>query len=174
MLYNGYYPHYYNPPYGAPTPSSMPQYNYNNTQPYNAQQNSTNQNNTTLNNNTSTNKIYVNGIEDVKNRVMPFNSDFIFLDNDKPLLYRKVMDNTGRMEVQVFDIAPHIEEAKQEPAPIDTSKFVLQEDFEALKSELERLKSMAQQTTRQQQQSAPKVPNNKPSEVRQHEQRYDK
>ena len=37
----------------------------------------------------NTNKIYVTGIEDARARQLPPNSDFIFLDNDKPLLYRK-------------------------------------------------------------------------------------
>ena len=37
----------------------------------------------------NTNKLYVNGIEDVRLRNLPNNSDYIFLDNDKPLIYRK-------------------------------------------------------------------------------------
>ena len=47
----------------------------------------------------NTNKIYVTGIEDARNRTLAPNSDYIFLDNDKPLLYRKTVDATGKMEI---------------------------------------------------------------------------
>ena len=82
---------------------------------------------------TATNKIYVTGIEDVKARQLPNNSDYLFLDNDKPLIYRKVVDSTGRMEVQVFSITPYKEE--NSPAA-DMSKYVLKSDLEELKKEL--------------------------------------
>ena len=88
--------------------------------------------------NTATNKLYANGIEDVKNRVLPANSDYIFLDNDKPLIYRKTVDGTGKMEVQTFKIVPY--EEKQDPG-IDVSNYVLKSDFDALKKEVESIKS---------------------------------
>ena len=55
----------------------------------------------------NTNKIFVNGIDDVRSRIVPPNSDFMFLDNDKPLIYQKIVDAKGQFEVKVFDIVPH-------------------------------------------------------------------
>lgn len=85
--------------------------------------------------NPNTNKMYVNGIEDVRSRQFPFNSDYILLDNDKPIIYRRVTDGTGKMDVQAFKLVP-LEE--QQPAPqIDTSQFVLKSDLESFKKDME-------------------------------------
>lgn len=84
---------------------------------------------------TNTNKIFVNGIEDVRNRPLSANSDYMFLDNDKPLLYQKVVDNKGQFEVKVFDITPH-----KEDAPIQT-EYVLKSDFDKLYVEFIQVKN---------------------------------
>lgn len=121
MFNNPYTPYNYNPmptamnPYGYPAPQSAPQQ--------------------TAPAVTATNKIYVNGIEDVKNRQLPNNSDYIFLDNDKPLVYRKILDATGKMDVQVFKIEPI---PASESA--DMTQYVLKSDFEELKKEIEKLR----------------------------------
>lgn len=81
-----------------------------------------------------TNKLYANGIEDVKNRPMPLNSDYIFLDNDKPLVYRKVVDATGKMSVETFKILPYEGDIQQE-------EYVLRSEFEALKKDIESIRS---------------------------------
>lgn len=87
-----------------------------------------------------TNKLYANGIEDVRSRSLPNNSDFIFLDNDKPLVYRKTTDATGKMSIQVFTLTPY-EEQQAPPAPqIDLSAYVLRSDFDALRADLEALR----------------------------------
>ena len=75
----------------------------------------------------------------MRNRSLPQNSDFIFLDNDKPLLYQKVVDSKGQFEVKVYDIVPHQEEAVQNTA-IDLSQYVLATDFEKLVAELNAIK----------------------------------
>ena len=87
-----------------------------------------------------TNKLYANGIEDVRCRQLPNNSDFIFLDNDKPIIYRKTTDGTGKMDIQVFTLTPY--EAQQTPpAPqVDMSAYVLRTDFDALRADLEALR----------------------------------
>ena len=90
---------------------------------------------------TSTNKIFVNGIEDVRNRRLAPDSDYMFLDNDKPLLYQKTVDNKGQFEVKVFDIVPH----KEEATPVDKPEYVLRSDFEKLSAELSELKNKIQQ-----------------------------
>ena len=86
----------------------------------------------------NTNKIYATGIDDVRARQLPVNSDYIFLDNDKPIIYRKTTDATGKMDVQVFKIVPY-EEEKTEPV-FDTSDFVSKKDFERLEQQFEELK----------------------------------
>lgn len=83
----------------------------------------------------NTNKIYVNGIEDVRNRVLPPNSDYIFLDNDKPILYQKVVSASGQFEVKPFTIVPYVEEHTVQPS-VDFSLFVTKEDFASLQKEV--------------------------------------
>lgn len=86
---------------------------------------------------TNTNKIFVNGLEDARNRKLLPNSDYIFLDNDQPLLYQKVVDGNGRFEMKVFEIIPHKAEPKRSNEPTD---FVLKSEFLALQNELAALK----------------------------------
>lgn len=112
---SAYYPGYTSPAYQQPAPQPV-------------QQSATN-----------TNKIYATGIEDVRSRQLPPNSDFIFLDNDKPLVYRKTTDSTGKMDVQVFKITPYQEEEKARPV-IDTSNFVSMDAFRKLEEQFEELK----------------------------------
>lgn len=90
----------------------------------------------------NTNKIYVTGIDDAKARQLPPNSDFIFLDNDKPLLYRKTVDATGKMEIKAFKISEYTEtEAAPASAPaVDMSQFVSVEEFKIVQTEMGRIK----------------------------------
>lgn len=86
----------------------------------------------------NTNKIYVTGIDDARARQLPPNSDFIFLDNDKPLLYRKTVDATGKMEIKAFKISEYTE---TEAAPaVDMSQFVSVEEFKGVQAEMGRIK----------------------------------
>lgn len=148
MYNNGYVPY---------SPNSQPSYNVPN-QPYggfsaspngfNAQNNFTPQyaQNAPQTNaqgapQVNTNKIYVTGIEDARNRTLAPNSDFIFLDNDKPLLYRKTVDATGKMEIHTFKILEYNEEqdkanTAQSVPKIDTSQFVSIKDFDRLRDDI--------------------------------------
>ena len=101
-------------------------YGYNYGQPYNYQMPSY----TPTQAQTNTNKIYVSGIDDAKKRPLPSNSDFILLDNDKPILYQKLVDGTGQFEIKVFDIVPHVEQTEDMPG------YVLKDEFETLKNKL--------------------------------------
>lgn len=90
----------------------------------------------------NTNKIYVTGIDDARARQLPPNSDFIFLDNDKPLLYRKTVDATGKMEIKAFKISEYTE---TEAAPasaqaVDMSQFVSVDEFKGMQNEMKRIK----------------------------------
>ena len=90
----------------------------------------------------NTNKIYVTGIDDARARQLPPNSDFIFLDNDKPLLYRKTVDATGKMEIKAFKISEYTEtEAAPAAAPaVDLSQFVSVDEFKTVQTEMGRIK----------------------------------
>lgn len=80
------------------------------------------------------NIVYVNGIDDVKNRPLPPNSNYAFMDNDNPILYRKTVDAQGKMSVEVFDIVPHKE------TPVAQPNYALKSDIELLQTEIAKLK----------------------------------
>ena len=90
--------------------------------------------------NMNTNKLYTTGIEDVRARQLPPNSDFIFLDNDKPIIYRKTTDATGKMDIQVFEIKPFQPEQPKAEPPIDLSQFALKTDMQGLINDIEQIK----------------------------------
>lgn len=79
----------------------------------------------------STNIVYVNGIDDVRNRQMPYNSDTIFVDNDKPLIYRKIVNDRGQFEVKIFSVTEYTE-----PAATPAVSPVSREEFENLQREV--------------------------------------
>lgn len=89
----------------------------------------------------NTNKIYVTGIEDARARQLPPNSDFIFLDNDKPFLYRKTVDATGKMEIKAFKISEYTEtESAPATQALDISQFVSVDEFKGMQNEMKRIK----------------------------------
>lgn len=136
-MYNPYQPYNYGGTY-------IPNYNFQN--PYQQfNQNLTQQQTQpqqTMNNATNTNKIFVAGIDDVKSRNIPFNSDFIFLDNDKPYLYQKTVDGKGQFEVKAFEIHEiKPQEKAKEDNSINLSNYVTLTEFEALKGQIDELKN---------------------------------
>lgn len=87
---------------------------------------------------TNTNKLFVSGMDEVRNKPLPPNSEYIFLDNDKSILYQKTVDSKGQFEVKAFDILPHQEEPAQN-READMSGFVPRSEFDALKARIEAL-----------------------------------
>lgn len=83
----------------------------------------------------NTNKIFVSGIDEVKMRMLSPNSDFIFLDNEKSILYQKTVDSSGHFEVKAFDIVEH----KESTGHMESLEYVSKKDFEDLKSEFKAL-----------------------------------
>lgn len=136
-MYNPYQPFTYNGTY-------IP--NYNNFQYAYQQPNMNMQQNQTQNQQssqaTNTNKIFVASIDDVKNRPLPVNSDFIFLDNDKPIIYQKSVDSKGQFEIKAFEIREikAQEQAKKENT-IDLSNYVTTNEFDAIKGQINNLKT---------------------------------
>lgn len=85
----------------------------------------------------NTNKIYVSGIDEVRQRQLPNGSDMLFLDNDKPIIYQKIVDGKGQFEVKAFTITPYsaVETAKDTQS-IDLSAYAKTTDLEPIKAEL--------------------------------------
>lgn len=109
-------------PFGYPfNPYSMPQQQ----QPVPAQVN--------------TNKTFVSGIEDVRMRPLPPNSEFIFLDNEKSILYQKKVDANGQFEVKAYEIIECSNDTAQPQPQVDLSGYVPRSEFEALQGELKAL-----------------------------------
>lgn len=127
----------YNTPYGgfSPMPNTYP------AQPQFAPQTPNYAPQTQSAQQMNTNKIYVTGIEDAKTRQLPANSDYIFLDNDKPLLYRKTVDATGKMEIKTFKISEYTEtESAPATQALDMSQFVSVDEFKGMQNEMKRIK----------------------------------
>lgn len=90
---------------------------------------------------TNTNEIFVNGIDDVRNRPLPMNSNYIFLDNDKALLYEKIVDSRGQFEVKTYEIKEITgQESPKHTETINSSDFVKTGDLDLLRAEIKGLK----------------------------------
>ena len=92
--------------------------------------------------NQNTNKIYVSSVDDVKRMNLSAGSDYIFLDNDKPFLYQKIVSPNGQFEVKTFTITPYEQkETTNEQNPIDLSGYVKTSELEQIRAELNELKN---------------------------------
>lgn len=90
---------------------------------------------------TNTNEIFVNGVEDVKTRVTPVNSSYMFLDNDKALLYEKIVDSKGKYEIKTYEIKEiNAQESPKTTESTNNSTFAKTTDVDALKAEIQGLK----------------------------------
>lgn len=88
----------------------------------------------------NTNKTYVSGIEDVRLRPLPPNSEFIFLDNEKSILYQKKVDSNGQFEVKAYEITEYNADTTPIAQPqVDLSGYVPRTEFEALQREIKAL-----------------------------------
>lgn len=96
-----------------------------------------------------TNKIYVSGIEDVRLRMLPPNSEYIFLDNEKSILYQKKVDANGQFEVKAYEITEYNGNTATVEQPTIDSNYVPRSEFLALQDEIKALKEkMSTITTR--------------------------
>lgn len=136
-MYNPYQPYNYGSTY-------IPNFNFQN--PYqqfnpNLTQQQTQQQNQ-QSSATNTNKIFVSSLDDVKSKSLPANSDFIFLDNDKPILYQKTVDSKGQFEVKAFEIHEiKAQDNQKQPDTINLSNYVTLTEFETLKGQIDELKN---------------------------------
>lgn len=119
-------------PYGYPiTPPQMPQ----NLQPaLNSQQFGLGQIQTRNDGGIFTNIVYVNDENAAKTYNLPPNSNFALWDNDKGIIYHKVVDNTGKMNILPYDVIPHTE------TPVEQPDYALKSDILMLQKELAKLR----------------------------------
>lgn len=90
---------------------------------------------------TNTNEIFVSGVDDVKARLTPINSSYMFLDNDKALLYEKIVDGKGKYEIKTYEIKElNAQESPKNTSSINSSDFAKTTDVEALRTEIQGLK----------------------------------
>lgn len=92
-----------------------------------------------------TNKIYVSGIEDVRMRMLPPNSEYIFLDNEKSILYQKKVDANGQFEVKAYEITEYNGNTATVEQQTIESNYVPRNEFEALQAEF---KALSEKITR--------------------------
>ena len=86
---------------------------------------------------TNTNKIFVSGLDDVKQKQLTPNSNYIFLDNDNPILYEKIVDGTGQFEIKEYDIKPRFRQQDTKGQKISNlSREELSKELEPLKAEI--------------------------------------
>lgn len=108
-----------------------------------------------------TNKIYVSGIDDVKMRMLPPNSEYIFLDNEKSLLYQKKVDANGQFEVKAYEISEYKgNTATVDQQSIDLSNYVPRSEFTALQDEIRALQDKFSKLTVR---SVPNATTNQPT-----------
>lgn len=128
----------YNSPYGMGNtmPTSTQPYGYP-MMPYmnNGMTNTPPQPNSPIN----TNKIYVSGIEDVRTRLIPPNSEMIFIDNEKDIIYEKKVDNKGQFEVKAFNISPYQAPEGNNESKVDMSDYVKTNELQNLQNKIANL-----------------------------------
>lgn len=90
---------------------------------------------------TNTNKIFVSGIDEVRNKVLMPNSDYIFIQNDGNVLYEKIVDTKGQFEIKTVYLSeksPEIETKEKEP--IDFTEFAKTSEIKEIRQEIESIK----------------------------------
>ena len=95
----------------------------------------------------NTNIIYVNGIDDAKNRQQPTNSVYMYRDNEKQMIYEKTVDGKGQFEVKTYSLTAT--NAPQSPKPseaVDLSIYAKKSDIDAIKGELSNVKESLKKT----------------------------
>lgn len=90
---------------------------------------------------TNTNKMFVGGITEIKAKILPPNSDWIFLDRDKSIIYNTRVDANGQFSITAYDVTEHKEqEATANQGTIDLSNYVPRDEFTVIQGEIQALK----------------------------------
>lgn len=100
-----------------------------------------------------TNIIFVSGLEDVKKRYQAPSSEMYYADNDKPLLYKKIVYANGQFDVKIFDISEHCtENDTKDTQSIDLSCYVKTSDLDPIER---KIKALEEQLTKYKQGDKP-------------------
>ena len=87
----------------------------------------------------NSNKIFVTSIEDALSRYAEPNSEMIYLNQDKPLLYEIKTDSQGRKMVNAYNITPSVEKSGAGAENADMSNYVTKTELEALRGQIKAL-----------------------------------
>ena len=90
---------------------------------------------------TQTNIVYVSGLEEVKAKQLMPNSEMMFADNDKPILYKKIVDSKGQYEVKMFKISPYEPAQAENAVGVDNlAGYAKIADLDSLRASIEEIK----------------------------------
>lgn len=88
---------------------------------------------------TRSNKIFVTSMDDALARYAEPNSEMIYLDQDKPVLYEVKTDFQGRKTINLYDLAPSANGAGVGGSKMDMTNYVTKNEFEALQAQIKAL-----------------------------------
>ena len=92
---------------------------------------------------TNTNKMFVGGIAEIKAKILPPNSDWVFLDRDKSVIYNTTVNANGQISITAYDITEkRDQEQEKAQQSIDLSAYVKKGEIEALQGEIQALKDV--------------------------------
>lgn len=90
---------------------------------------------------TNTNKMFVGGIAEIKAKILPPNSDWVFLDRDKSVIYNTTVNANGQISIKAYDITEKRDQEQEKvQQSIDLSAYVKKGEIEALQGEIQALK----------------------------------
>lgn len=89
------------------------------------------------------NWIYVTGIEGARNHIVQPGNTAWLMDNNEPYFYVKKVDSVGSCDFKIFRIE-EVQEAVKEQPKQDMSQYVLRDEFDALKTQLDALTAKKQ------------------------------
>ena len=81
------------------------------------------------------NWIYVTGVEGARNHIVQPGNTAWLMDNNEPYFYVKKVDGVGSCDFKIFRIE-EVQEAVKEQPKQDMSQYVLRDEFDALKAQL--------------------------------------
>lgn len=89
------------------------------------------------------NWIYVTGVEGARNHIVQPGNTAWLMDNNEPYFYVKKVDGVGSCDFKIFRIEEVPEAVKEQPKH-DMSQYVLRDEFDALKTQLDALTAKKQ------------------------------
>lgn len=93
-----------------------------------------------------TNKIFVTSLDDAMSRIADYDSQMIYLDQDKPLLYEIYTDGQGRKTPTIIQLSPSDGTGSPKTAKNDKVEYVTRQEFDDIQAQMaafnDRLESM--------------------------------